>query len=126
MKKLLIIGLLFVNFTCLASLFENNETDSLVDIARFPLLVHYCEKADTNEDVKNYIGTAMFGTDWKRRLEVAKISVITIDFSVCPPPAYGVIERTIQIRAQQEDRKDVLSFLHANSYHKERKFNSWK
>lgn len=60
MKKILVLGLFFVTFTVSASLFENEETNERVKLARFPLLVHYHEKANNNENIQSYIGTAMY------------------------------------------------------------------
>lgn len=124
-KKFLILGLLFANFSLSASLFENDQTDELVKLARFPLLVHYHEKANNDESIQSYIGTAMFGADWKKHLQVAQIAITQNDFKCCPPPAYGLVQVTICQKAQEEGREDILAFLQENAQYKEAKFQRW-
>lgn len=126
MKKVLAIGLLFLNFNCFGSLFENEPT-GFVDLARFPVLVHLCNKADALEkpDIKIYIGKAIFGEDWETHLRTAQIAVARDIFRQVPPPAYNLVEIRICQKAQQEQRTDVLDFLHTNGVTREIKFQSW-
>lgn len=124
MKRLIAASLLFVSFNCFASVFEDNQ-DPYIDLARLPVLVHFCDKADAAEkaDIKEYIATAIFGATWEDRLSIAKEAVAQDIFGALPPPAFSLVQVNVCMKAEKEGRQDVLDFLRDNAVFKERKFN---
>lgn len=113
MKKLLAISLLFISFNCCGAEPVAKSEDPFVAITKYPIFLHLCKKPDITPEIKDYIGTELFGKRWDCRLrETQGIVARTPELYTFPhAAAFNITQTRLLIKAQAEGRKDVEAFV---------------